>query len=158
MTAPATCSFTLLFLNPITCCHSWHHLTPTSLPLPHHCTTTSLLLLCQKQKNSHSKTFSFYSNPHMPLLHPLSQKPQQHCCVGNPLRKQYAHTHRHSTHYYSHSYLLPCTEAMLWPGVWLAKFLANLFSPRLNSFKFIFGKVFPVCPVKCVFYWTLVRS
>ena len=25
MTAPATCSFTLLFLNPITCCHSWHH-------------------------------------------------------------------------------------------------------------------------------------
>ena len=110
MTAPATCSFTLLFLNPITCCHSWHHLTPTSLPLPHHCTTTSLLLLCQKQKNSHSKTFSFYSNPHMPLLHPLSQKPQQHCCVGNPLRKQYAHTHRHSTHYYSHSYLFPAEE------------------------------------------------
>ena len=92
MTAPATCSFTLLFLNPITCCHSWHHLPPTSHPLPHHCTTTSLLLLCQKQNNSHSKTFSSYSNPHMPLLHPLSQKPQQHCCVGNPLRKQYAHT------------------------------------------------------------------
>ena len=70
------------------------------LPLPFLCLITKLLLhyyyFCQKQNNSHSKTFYFYSNPHMPLLHPLSQKPQQHCCVGNPLRKQYAHTHRHT--------------------------------------------------------------